>query len=491
MSESATPLATHCYTTREMIRYENIPSPETEAAGLRGASELASRATAALSGPGAKTGPARVVRITVRTDEVSPLEWLGSQPEEVGYPRAYWSGRESTRSLSRESATIGVADFAADMEALLIDGTGQEQVRYYGGLRFDPLSEREGMWNAFGDGGFVMPRVEFVSEGGVATLSCNLVLPRDAEAVEEISSYIKSLVPAGDASSGGKRMPSLVSRTDSPDYEGWRENVDRVTRGFEEEPGKVVFARRADLGFDGELDALGLLEALKEKTPGCFHFYFEPEEGAAFIGATPERLYGREGRAIRSEAVAGTRPRGSSSRDDEGLREELLGSEKDRAEQRYVRDSIEEDLRQLCAALTVEEGVSEMKLASRRHLVSRFRGTLRAGVTDAEIMEKLHPTPAVGGYPKGDAIEEIRASEAFDRGLYAGPVGWVSGGAAEFAVGIRSGLVRGRELSLFSGAGVVKGSTPEGEWAEIEQKISDFIDILCAGDVALAERAAG
>ena len=105
---------------------------------------------------------------------------------------------------------------------------------------------------------------------------------------------------------------------------------------------------------------------------------------------------------------------------------------------------------------------------------AKVRGTLLEGVTDAALLQALHPTPAVGGYPRGEALEEIRNLEPFDRGWYAGPVGWIGPEASEFAVGLRSGLVRGRTLALFSGAGIVAGSVPDEEWAEIEQKISDF-----------------
>jgi menaquinone-specific isochorismate synthase len=106
------------------------------------------------------------------------------------------------------------------------------------------------------------------------------------------------------------------------------------------------------------------------------------------------------------------------------------------------------------------------------------RGTLQEGVSDAEVLDALHPTPAVGGYPRVEAFEEIRDLEPFDRGWYAGPVGWIGADSAEFAVGIRSGLVSGRKLSLFSGAGIVAGSTAEDEWTEIEQKIDDFTRIF-------------
>ncbi|HEX2181466.1 MAG TPA: chorismate-binding protein, partial [Rubrobacteraceae bacterium] len=180
------------------------------------------------------------------------------------------------------------------------------------------------------------------------------------------------------------------------------------------------------------------------------------------------------GRLIESEAVAGTRPRGASEADDAELRDDLLRSEKDKAEHEYVRVGIREALGPLCDELEVEDDVSEMKTKSRRHLVSRVHGVLREGVEDAEVLRALHPTPAVGGYPGEGALQEIRTAEPFDRGWYAGPVGWIGADAAEFAVGIRSGLVRGDSLALFSGAGIVEGSEPEAEWAEIEQKIGDF-----------------
>ena len=160
--------------------------------------------------------------------------------------------------------------------------------------------------------------------------------------------------------------------------------------------------------------------------------------------------------------------------DDEGLRDELLHSAKDRVEHTYVSKGIREALEPLCEELEIEDSVADMKLARGRHLRSKIRGKLGDGVTDAGLLEAMHPTPAVGGYPRDRAREEIRVLEPFDRGWYAGPVGWIGAEASEFAVGLRSGLVRGQTLALFSGAGIVAGSVPEEEWAEIEQKIGDF-----------------
>ena len=128
-----------------------------------------------------------------------------------------------------------------------------------------------------------------------------------------------------------------------------------------------------------------------------------------------------------------------------------------------------------------------MTLARGRHLYTGFRGTLADGVGALDVLRALHPTPAVGGTPTTEALDAVARLEPFDRGLYAGPVGWVGRDAAgreaaEVAVGIRSGLATGRSLSLYSGAGIVAGSNPDAEWAEIEHKIGDFARVLGLAD---------
>jgi menaquinone-specific isochorismate synthase len=438
---------------------------------------LAGRVSRALSEAGSvPDGVERVVRLAVPVGRVEPLRWLREQPL---LPRLYWSGRDGGSRV----AAVGAADLQAGdasegagslhkrLTPLLSSNDGE--VRYYGGLRFDPLRESDAEWAPFGAYRFVLPRFELDTGDGKATLVCNLVLPRDARRHAEILDQVECLSFPRETSDHA--LPEPVSRTDYPDRDGWSRNVERALAAFSAQRlDKVVLARCTELGFPQEIDAALLAESLEEATPGCFHFYVEPEAGVAFVGASPERLFRREGRAIESEAVAGTRPRGASEADDDELRDDLLRSQKDKAEHDHVRVGIGEALGPLCDELEVESGVSEMKLASRRHMLSRVRGILREGVSDAEVLRALHPTPAVGGYPKEGALQEIRSAEPFDRGWFAGPVGWIGADAAEFAVGIRSGLVRGNKLILFSGAGIVEGSVPESEWAEIEQKIGDF-----------------
>lgn len=413
-------------------------------------------------------------------EAADPLAWLAAQH---GADAIYWRGRGSGAA----HAYIGVSDrLAGDPDEVL--ATLRERLphlpkraRYVGGFRFAPDAPVGTEWSDFDVARFVLPRVEFCMRDGQATLAVNLVFPRDAERPERVLAELDALrwpdLPA---------MPSLplpVSRTDAPDREGWRAGVEAAldafaTTGLE----KVVLARRADFAFAEPLDPFALLGRLEAATPSCFHFLVRPAEGTAFVGASPERLFRKDGAELRTEAVAGTRPRGESASRDAALRDELRFSEKDQREHGYVLAAIRDALEPLSDRLTADAETSDLRLARGRHLYAGVEATLKPDIHAFDVLRALHPTPAVGGTPTPDAMDRIEAVEPFDRGWYAGPVGWIGRDDAEFAVAIRSGLVRetdgGATLSLFSGAGIVRGSEPEAEWAEIEQKIGDFARVL-------------
>jgi menaquinone-specific isochorismate synthase len=204
----------------------------------------------------------------------------------------------------------------------------------------------------------------------------------------------------------------------------------------------------------------------------------QPADDTAFLSATPERLYRRRNHHIVGEALAGTRPRGKTPEDDLRLGEKLLTSQKEAREHAFVADSVRTALSDLCRSLSADDHRSLVKLPRVQHMVTRFEGELRPGIGDGHLLTRLHPTAAVGGYPANLARSRLRRLETFDRGWYAGPIGWIGVDEAEFAVGIRSGLVQGDTLRLFSGAGIVEGSHPDREWDEIEDKIGTFLNII-------------
>ena len=121
---------------------------------------------------------------------------------------------------------------------------------------------------------------------------------------------------------------------------------------------------------------------------------------------------------------------------------------------------------------------SVVKASSAHHLITRFQGTLKDAIDDAQILTLLHPTPAVGGMPRAQALKAIAELEPFARGWYAGPIGYIGYDSVDFAVALRCALIRGRRVNLYAGAGIVKGSTADGEWREIEQKKSIFLNLF-------------
>lgn len=422
----------------------------------------------------------RVVRLVVPLPPADPFAWLKAQNM---LPRLFWAGRNDasvTAAVGVADRCFGGADAGFHTLRSQLDRVmphSDSHVRYFGGFRFDMDAEEAPEWSGFGTFTFTLPRFEYVVQDGRSVLACNLILPRDAGRLDAIRSEIDGLIFPFEELPVALPMP--ISRSDAPDREGWTENIEWALEAFRNSDlEKVVLARRARFGFSEPLDPFAVLKRLRAATANCFHFGFQYRDGEALVGATPERLFRRSGRRIWTEAVAGTRPRGETKDEDEQFLMDLLQSEKDQREHAYVRDSIRDALMPLSEAFYIDPVASEMELARGWHLVSRSRGVLKEDVHGSDVMAALHPTPAVGGFPTADALETIRKLEPFDRGWYAGPVGWIGSRGAEFAVALRCGLVRGETLSLYSGAGIVKGSEPTAEWNEIEQKISDFVKVF-------------
>ena len=427
-----------------------------------------------------------VLRVETAAPPVDPLSWLEAQD---GPHRTYWRGRGEAEARAALGAALvvdgplaSVAGRVGRALAALPPGA-----RLTTTARFDAEAQVGAEWAPFGSARFVLPRVEVRSDGRTAAVAVHVV---PGESLDAARAAVAGLRLSAPPEATDLALPFM--RRDDPDRAEWDRMLRWALGAFEGGPlQKVVLARRARFLFEDPVDPFALLRRLEAATPRCFHALVEAEGGAAFLTATPERLFRLDGRTIQTEAVAGTRPRSASDADDDRLRDELLSSEKDRREHGYVRDRIEAALAPLTASLDVDGDASAMTLARGRHLYTGVRGTLADGVGALDVLRALHPTPAVGGTPTDLALDAIDRLEPFDRGLYAGPVGWVGRDgagreAAEVAVGIRSGLVEGRALSLYSGAGIVAGSDPAAEWAEIEHKIGDFARVLGLTDRAEA-----
>lgn len=240
---------------------------------------------------------------------------------------------------------------------------------------------------------------------------------------------------------------------------------------------KVVLARITQLQFSAPISPWPLLHKLLEATQETTIYGFQPSPHEAFIGATPENLYKRKGTTLLAESIAGTRKRGSSLQEDLLLERDLLASEKEQREFHFVKNFIEHQLSSVCQK-SGNESVKVIKTARVQHLYHQYNGQLFHPIDDRDLMKLLHPTPAVGGFSREEALTFLKTHEPFDRGWYAGPIGWMSQEEAHIAVAIRSAHVQGSTLTLHAGTGIVSGSDPRKEWDELEWKIAQMMDLL-------------
>ncbi len=242
---------------------------------------------------------------------------------------------------------------------------------------------------------------------------------------------------------------------------------------------KIVLARCKELTAADRLHPLKVLNGLRQRFPDCYAFSFANGRGQSFIGASPERLLRVQEGTLLTEALAGSAPRGRTASEDAALGGALLHGDKDLREQRLVLESIIRRLAPLGLKPDHPARPILLRLANVQHLQTPVRATLPAGVRLLEVLARLHPTPAVGGSPRGAACAHIRELEAFPRGLYAAPVGWLDHrGGGEFFVGIRSALVDGCGARVYAGGGIVAGSEPGKEFAETELKFHALLDAL-------------
>ncbi len=251
--------------------------------------------------------------------------------------------------------------------------------------------------------------------------------------------------------------------------------VERIRAGALE---KIVLAREVAVHAPAEHDVPAIHGILREAFPGCFLFAVG-RRSASFVGASPELLLRREGLRASTVALAGSARRSADPAVDDHLGEQLLGSDKNRAEQAIVTRRIERALRPHSVWVTAASEPVVAKMANIQHLATPIRAQLAQPVGAVELAGLLHPTPAVGGEPFTSAAPLIPALEGLDRGWYAGPVGWTDASEdGEWCVALRSALLDGPVARCYAGVGVVADSDPEAELAETEVKLQALLPVL-------------
>lgn len=399
-------------------------------------------------------------------DAISPLEWLDAQPI---YPKFYWQSRDE----KEESLVLGQQAIFSSAEAAQRSLNSGERV--WGGVSFNANEKNANSrcLQAF----FFKPAIELRRTGTQWTLE--VVSSADHDIVRHT---LLSLVTQLGASKS--RCNSVLTQMHEPSRHQWHSTVNTALSAIESrEIDKVVLARKTTLLMQHPLSAAQLLKDSCKYNISSFHFMMALNANHHFIGSTPERLFKRENGKLETEALAGTIQRGQSKADDFRHANWLLNDDKNLHENQLVVDDILARLNSRISGLEVEQTPGLVRLRSVQHLKREISGKVPPSSNDADLLLALQPTAAVAGLPRSDAMQFIRQRENFDRGWYSGAVGFMSEDKTEFCVAIRSALVKGREVQLFAGAGIVKGSNPSHEWDELDKKLATLYQLIHTADL--------
>ena len=354
---------------------------------------------------------------------------------------------------------------------------------------FDPADHPPSAANPFPAATLFVPRWQVTNQGDRASFTANLLVAPTTDlthltqhtwatlkSVQTLSSRIVALCHRYDTLPTGDRFRILSSPSPNQFTQSVQSVLDAIAAG---ELQKVVLAHAFDVAAPQPFSVVRSLDNLRQRYPDCYVFATSNGKGQSFIGASPERLLTIQDRAIVVDALAGSSPRGQSAMEDQALGDRLLHHPKERHEHQVVVDFIVQQLKQSGVTPQFAAAPTLLRLSNIQHLHTPIHARLPMGLHPLDLLEQLHPTPAVAGLDRDRACQKILRHESFERSLYAAPIGWLDHrGNSEFVVGIRSALLDGDRARLYAGAGIVAGSDPERELAEIRLKLQALLQAL-------------
>lgn len=394
-------------------------------------------------------------------------------------PEFITAGSAYTISTTGENRFANAVSEAIELDRKVNYESGDRTIarpRLFGGAAFDPEHTGCAPWNDFPSLQFFLPRVQITRLGDqsfitVTEPTTNRTTP--SETLVRVKEHI------ADDADNQDNNPNVIELTRSVTNAEWNTQVHGVMdRIADNEIKKVVLAQTLTASLDNGLDVPRIIENLKQTHPDCFQFLYSPSEENTLFGSSPEQLISRKGLTIGTGALAGSIERGESPVEDEDLANTLRSRVKDQQEHTLVTEEIIEDIFPYCSAV-FRDDQRVMKLDSVQHLYTPITGLLSKPIHVLELVEAIHPSPAVGGIPSKKAATIIKNTENNVRGWYASPVGWFDfAGNGDFVVSIRSAVLDDSEAILYAGAGIVEDSDPALEWDEVQLKYQPVLDVL-------------
>jgi menaquinone-specific isochorismate synthase len=348
---------------------------------------------------------------------------------------------------------------------------------FLGGMKFSVDSSTD-LWNDFSDSEWFIPKFLFLNIQNKHYLIYNFFGSKSKKDDVLFDFQLLDLLVKPNVDKVNA-IGDIIISSNGKEKKRWIENVnkalEKIDSGIVQ---KIVLSRQVDLELRKVFQISKVLKKLRERYPRCYVFAFRKND-SIFFGASPEKLAKISDEWIEADALAGSISRGETEESDAKLANVLLTSKKDIAEQQIVVSFIHDSFSLFCNKIVFDETPIIRKLPNIQHLWTPIKGKINPNQSLFSILKELHPTPAICGVPWSEARNLISEMEPHDRGLFSGMIGWFNfNNECEFAVAIRSALIKGKSIHAFAGCGIVKGSDPEFEYAESELKLKPIFSLF-------------
>jgi menaquinone-specific isochorismate synthase len=351
---------------------------------------------------------------------------------------------------------------------------------FMGGIKFAPNQTSE-RWKDYSDSDWFIPRILFLKNQEGSFIVCNFLARENSffNIEAELDQTFNFLTNLFDEKINDLKKANFVNPVYSNSINTWKNQVESALQKISEgQLNKVVLSREVNQKLTIKPSINILLEELGKKYPRCYIYAYKKGE-SIFIGASPEKLAKFSNGWIEIDALAGSAPRGKTNEEDLKFEQFLFNSEKNLNEQQSVVNFITSLIENISEEIYYDEKPVIRKLPNIQHLWTPIKAKLNQNYKLFDVLLKLHPTPAICGTPWDSAQQYILDVEQHDRGLYSGNIGWFNlDGNGEFAVAIRSALIKNTEIYAYSGCGIVEGSEPQSEFEESEIKLKPILSLF-------------
>tara|TARA_B100000029_G_C17531372_1_gene943366 strand:+ start:49 stop:1401 length:1353 start_codon:yes stop_codon:yes gene_type:complete len=357
-------------------------------------------------------------------------------------------------------------------DTLFINSKNHYKTFIFGGLNFDLSESNNKIWNDMPVGHFTLPRYTFTD----SKLIINLFLDNKVsfnEINQLFSQYIDNLERIFIKNHVNNIKSELLDISDLESHDLYHRKINNFLETFKRSNSdliKVVFSRIKKASFSYKVPLINIYKKLLSKNSRNMNFLYSIKDDASVIGSTPELILSKLNHEIQSESIAGSNYSNKTNH--------FTSDKKEVIEQKIVTDYIIEFFKKNTADIKYNDKPKIKKLSNIEHLCTSFSARLKNDKNILDLLIDLHPTPAIGGYPKEKAIDMIRSLKE-NRGWYGGPLGWIDNNLdGQFYLNIRSGLGVNKDLYLFSGSGITEKSNSDNEWDETEYKFKSMLESL-------------